>query len=428
MTCGLSGSRWSRAQEVLDDASLQIRGRDRLDERHRARHRPGHGQRRRQRGPQRLRRCGRDRARAERHRGRVRRQGHPFGGRHGEAGRDRRHDPGGRDSLRGGRHPRQQCRHPARVADRGVPAREVGPDHRGQPVVRLSRHPGGGARHEAARLGPHHLDRLGPFPHRLALQGRLRLGQARHRRPHQDRRARARDARRHRELHQPRLCVDAPRRAADPRHHEDARPHPRAGHQRRHADGAADQAVRHRRAGGGASPSSCAPTRPARSRAPTCRWTAAGRRNERPRGLLRRRLAGVRRAQGREGGVARPAGRRRARRLHLGRARRHPRGRAARHRGDHRRQRRRHERGGARRRLDGGRTDAAPASSCASSGSASASTARCRRCSSSCSTASSARGASADRRINGSARGRAISAPTSSTRSTSILFATPSTP
>ena len=32
--------------------------------------------------------------------------------------------------LRGGRHPRQQCRHPARVADRGVPAREVGPDHR----------------------------------------------------------------------------------------------------------------------------------------------------------------------------------------------------------------------------------------------------------------------------------------------------------
>ena len=121
------------------------------------------------------------------------------------------------------------------VADRGVPDREVGPDHRHQPVLGLPRDPRGGARHEGARLGPHHLDRLGPLPRRLALQVGLCRGQARHRRPHQDRRARARDARRHRQLHQPRLCLDAARREADPRHHEGARPDPGAGDQRRAA-------------------------------------------------------------------------------------------------------------------------------------------------------------------------------------------------
>ena len=65
--------------------------------------------------------------------------------------------------------------------------------------------------------------------------------------------------------------------------------------------------------------------------------------------------ARARRAEGREDRLARAAGRRRARRLHVGRARRAPRGRAPRHRGDHRRERRRHERGRARRGLARGR-------------------------------------------------------------------------
>ena len=65
----------------------------------------------------------RDRRRA---RGRVRRAGDLFAGRHDEARRDRAHGrPDARD-LRAARHPRQQCRHPACRADRPVPGREVG--------------------------------------------------------------------------------------------------------------------------------------------------------------------------------------------------------------------------------------------------------------------------------------------------------------
>ncbi len=41
----------------------------------------------------------------------------------------------GEKDLRLGRCPRQQCRHPVRLADRGIPDREMGPDHRDQPVV-----------------------------------------------------------------------------------------------------------------------------------------------------------------------------------------------------------------------------------------------------------------------------------------------------
>ena len=51
------------------------------------------------------------------------------------------------------------------------------------------RHPG----HEGQEMGAHHLDRVGAFPRRIAVQVRLRGGQARHRRPHQDGGARARD-------------------------------------------------------------------------------------------------------------------------------------------------------------------------------------------------------------------------------------------
>ena len=75
----------------------------------------------------------------------------------------------------------------------------------------------------------------------------------------------------------------------------------------------------------------------ARSPARRCRSTAAGPRDERGR---RRRTD-----QARQSGAA---GRRRARRLHLGRARPPARGRRHRDRGHLRHQRRRHERGGAR--------------------------------------------------------------------------------
>ena len=36
------------------------------------------------------------------------------------------------------------------------PDREVGPDHRDQPLVGVPRHPRRGARHEGAQMGPHH--------------------------------------------------------------------------------------------------------------------------------------------------------------------------------------------------------------------------------------------------------------------------------
>ena len=75
-------------------------------------------------------------------------------------------------TLRLGRHPGQQCRHPARRADRGIPDREMGPDHRHQSVVGVPHHPRRGARHEGAQMGPHHQHRLGAFAGRLAVQGR----------------------------------------------------------------------------------------------------------------------------------------------------------------------------------------------------------------------------------------------------------------
>ena len=81
------------------------------------------------------------------------------------------------------------------------PDREVGPDHRDQPVRGLPRHPRRDAGHEGAQMGPHHQHRLGPFAGRLAVQVGLCRRQARHRRPDQDRGARARDLRHHRQLH-----------------------------------------------------------------------------------------------------------------------------------------------------------------------------------------------------------------------------------
>jgi 3-hydroxybutyrate dehydrogenase len=56
---------------------------------------------------------------------------------------------------------------------------------------------------------------------RAAILG-LRLGQARHRRPDQDCRARSRDPQDHLQLHQPRLCLDPAGRAPDSGDHEGA--------------------------------------------------------------------------------------------------------------------------------------------------------------------------------------------------------------
>ena len=190
-------------------------------------------------------------------------------------------------TLRQRRHPGQQCRHPARRADRGIPGREVGPDHRHQPVVRVPRGARGGSRHEGAQMGPHHQHRVGAFARRLAVQGRLHLGQARARRPHQDGRARACHLRHHLQLHQPGLRVDAAGGEADPRHHEGAQHDRGAGQARRAAGRAADQGVRHRRPGGGARGLPVLGCGRRRSPAPTCRSTAAGPRSE----LLKRGCA-----------------------------------------------------------------------------------------------------------------------------------------
>ena len=215
------------------------------------------GRRRRQHRHQRHGRGSRYRARALRHRDRFQGQGGAFAGRHDQACRDRRHDRARRKDLRLGRRPRQQCRHPVRLADRGIPDREVGRHHRDQPVGGISWHPRRGARHEEAQLGPHHQHGVGAFAGRLALQVGLCVGQARHRRPHQDGGAGGCDPQDHLQLHQSRLCLDAAGREADPRYHEGAQPDQGAGHPRRAARGAADQGIRHLRAGRGAGAVSC---------------------------------------------------------------------------------------------------------------------------------------------------------------------------
>ena len=120
-------------------ARRQGRRRDRLDERHRPRHRP------RTRRGRRRRSCSTASAR-RRHRATTT-SGSPASTasrcvysprRHGEAGaRSQRWSTTTLETFGAARHPRQQCRHPACRADREVPAREVGRDHRDQPVLRL---------------------------------------------------------------------------------------------------------------------------------------------------------------------------------------------------------------------------------------------------------------------------------------------------
>ena len=121
------------------------------------------------------------------------------------------------------------------------PVDEVGRDHRASTCPRRSTPirlalPG----MKAKQLGPHHQHRLGARAGRVPVQVGLRRGQARHRRPHEDGRARSRRARHHDERDLPRLRLDAAGRKADSRHGEGARHHRGAGHQRRAAARAAD--------------------------------------------------------------------------------------------------------------------------------------------------------------------------------------------
>ena len=178
-------------------ARRQGRHRHRLDQRHRARHRPGTGRGRRRRDAQRLRR-GRRRSRgcatswSVEYGVTVR----IIGGRHEPARRDRGMMAEARGDARAGRHPGQQCRHPARRADRRVPAGEVGRDPGDQPVGRLPHHAARPFRPmKAQRLGPDRQHRLGARPGRLAVQGGLRRRQARHGRPDQGHGAGARRSR-----------------------------------------------------------------------------------------------------------------------------------------------------------------------------------------------------------------------------------------
>ena len=168
---------------------------------------------------QRLRRRRRDREGARRHREGVRRQGALFAGRHDQARRDRRDDQDRGDA--------RSARVDILVNNAGIqhvapieefPIEKWDADHRHQPVVGVPHHPRRGARHEGAQVGPHHQHRVGAFAGRLAVQGGLRHGQARPRRPDQDGGARARDLRHHLQLHLAGLCLDAAGREADPRH------------------------------------------------------------------------------------------------------------------------------------------------------------------------------------------------------------------
>ena len=175
------------------------RPRHRLDQRHRARHRASPRQGRRRRRHQRLRRQGGDRERARRDREGIRRQGVLQRRRHdqgaGDRGDDRR-----RPEARSGRStfwsttPASSSSRRSRISRRRSGTRSS-PSTCRPPSMPSAPRPG----HEGEEMGPHHQHRVGPRAGRLAVQVGLCGGQARHRRPDQNRRARARDLRRHRQ-------------------------------------------------------------------------------------------------------------------------------------------------------------------------------------------------------------------------------------
>ena len=165
--------------------------------------------------------------------------------------------------ARAGRgHRGQLRRHPARRADRGLPAGAVPPDphaHGRGPVPHPAHRPAG---HVRQGLGPRRAHLLGARDPRLGVQERVRRGEARHRGTVEDAGAGRRPARRHLQHRLPRVRADAA--GGEP----DRRPGPHARHRRGrggredHADRAGDQAAD--RAGRGG-----------RARSPTCARTAA---------------------------------------------------------------------------------------------------------------------------------------------------------
>ena len=128
-----------------------------------------------------------------------------------------------------------------------IPAAEMGRDPRDQSIVRVPHDAAGAPRDAGEQVRPHHQHRVGARPRRLALQGGLRGGKARHRRPDQDDGAGNRRRQHHLQRDLPRLCLHAAGRGADRGPGQGARHSARAGHPRRAAGAAAEQALRHRR-------------------------------------------------------------------------------------------------------------------------------------------------------------------------------------
>ena len=170
-------------------------------------------------------------------------------GRRGLAGRPRRHR-GARRPLARRRHPREQRRHPARAAHRGVRARAVRAHPPAHARVAVPAHPRGAAGHVRARLRADHQHLERARPARLAVQVGLRRRQARARGAVEGHRARGRPARRHVQLHQPRLRAHAARREADRRPGAAARHLRGRGAAADHAHRVGDQAPRRARRGG----------------------------------------------------------------------------------------------------------------------------------------------------------------------------------
>ena len=104
-----------------------------------------------------------------------------------QPGGDCRDDRGYRRQSRPARYSGQQCRHPACRAARAVSGREMGRDPVDQPVVGVSHHAAGVAGDASEQVRADHQHRVRAWIGRVALQGGLCRGQARHRRPDQGR-------------------------------------------------------------------------------------------------------------------------------------------------------------------------------------------------------------------------------------------------
>ena len=122
------------------------------------------------------------------------------------------------------------------VADRRISDHTMERHPGDQPLRRLPHIRRSRAGHARQWLGPHRQHRLGAWPARLAAQGRLCRGQARHRRPHQGGRRRTGGQGRHLQRGLPRLRSHSAGREADRGPDEGNRLRPRQDHPRRHPE------------------------------------------------------------------------------------------------------------------------------------------------------------------------------------------------